>query len=48
MFIEQAVRQFEIFTGDSAPRAVMERAALEALSLMHEQNHTKMANSAVR
>jgi 3-dehydroquinate dehydratase/shikimate dehydrogenase len=32
MFIEQAVGQFEIFTGESAPRAVMERAALEALS----------------
>ena len=46
MFIEQAVRQFEIFTGDSAPRAVMERAALEALSQMHEQNHVKTANSA--
>jgi 3-dehydroquinate dehydratase/shikimate dehydrogenase len=32
MFIEQAVRQFEIFSGDTAPRAVMERAALEALN----------------
>ncbi len=32
MFIEQAVRQFEIFCGETAPRAVMERAALEALS----------------
>ncbi len=31
MFVEQAVRQFEIFTGQSAPRAVMERAMLEAL-----------------
>lgn len=31
MFIEQAVRQFEIFTGATAPRAVMEKAALEAL-----------------
>jgi 3-dehydroquinate dehydratase/shikimate dehydrogenase len=31
MFIEQAVRQFEIWTGDSAPRAVMEKAAREAL-----------------
>jgi hypothetical protein len=48
MFIEQAVRQFEIFTDDSAPRAVMERAALEALSQMHEQNHAKTAHSAVR
>jgi 3-dehydroquinate dehydratase/shikimate dehydrogenase len=32
MFLEQAVRQFEIWTGDSAPRAVMQKAALEALS----------------
>jgi len=31
MFIEQAVRQFEIWTGDSAPRAVMLKAAVEAL-----------------
>jgi 3-dehydroquinate dehydratase/shikimate dehydrogenase len=31
MFIEQAVRQFEIWTGDTAPRAVMQKAALEAL-----------------
>jgi len=32
MFIEQAVRQFETWTGEQAPRAVMEKAALEALS----------------
>jgi 3-dehydroquinate dehydratase/shikimate dehydrogenase len=31
MFIEQAVRQFEIWTGESAPRSAMEKAALEAL-----------------
>ena len=31
MFIEQAVKQFEIWTGDSAPRAAMVRAAHEAL-----------------
>jgi 3-dehydroquinate dehydratase / shikimate dehydrogenase len=31
MFLEQAARQFEIWTGDKAPRAVMEKAALEAL-----------------
>ena len=31
MFIEQAVRQFEIWTGDSAPRAAMLKAATEAL-----------------
>lgn len=35
MFLEQAARQFEIFTGESAPRAVMERAALEALAASH-------------
>jgi len=31
MFLEQAVRQFEIWTGESAPRSAMEKAALEAL-----------------
>jgi shikimate 5-dehydrogenase len=31
MFIEQAVQQFEIWTSDSAPRAVMQKAAMEAL-----------------
>jgi len=31
MFLEQAVRQFELWTGEPAPRAVMEKAALEAL-----------------
>ncbi len=31
MFLEQAARQFEIWTGENPPRAVMERAALEAL-----------------
>lgn len=31
MFLEQAAQQFEIWTGENAPRAVMERAALEAL-----------------
>ena len=31
MFIEQAVAQFEIWTGESAPRQAMEAAALEAL-----------------
>ena len=29
MFIEQAVRQFEIWTGETAPRAAMEAAALD-------------------
>src|SRR4051794_5692512 len=32
MFIEQAVRQFEIWTGDTAPRSVMQKAAMEALA----------------
>src|ERR1022692_649845 len=32
MFLEQAARQFEIWTGSSAPRTVMEKAALEALA----------------
>ena len=32
MFLEQAARQFEIWTGESAPRAVMEKAALETLA----------------
>lgn len=36
MFIEQAAHQFEIFTGESAPRQVIERAAREALA---EPNH---------
>jgi len=35
MFIEQAVRQFEIWTGESAPRPVMLKAAAEALE--HKQ-----------
>ncbi len=32
MFVEQAVAQFEIWTGESAPRAAMEKAALDALA----------------
>ena len=32
MFLEQASRQFEIFTGERAPRTVMEQAAMEALA----------------
>jgi 3-dehydroquinate dehydratase / shikimate dehydrogenase len=31
MFLEQAARQFEIWMGESAPRSVMEKAAMEAL-----------------
>ena len=33
MFMEQAARQFEIFTGEQAPRPAMEKAAIEALGL---------------
>jgi len=33
MFVEQAVRQFEIWTGETAPRAAMQKAAAEALEL---------------
>ncbi|MBZ5611783.1 MAG: shikimate dehydrogenase [Acidobacteriia bacterium] len=32
MFLEQAARQFEIWTGASAPRSVMQKAAMEALT----------------
>ncbi len=32
MFIEQAVKQFELWTGETAPRGVMEKAAAEALN----------------
>ena len=32
MFLEQAARQFETWTRETAPRAVMEKAALEALN----------------
>jgi 3-dehydroquinate dehydratase/shikimate dehydrogenase len=31
MFLEQAARQFEVWTGESAPRPVMMKAAMEAL-----------------
>ena len=31
MFIEQAVRQFELWTGETAPRSAMEAAAVDAL-----------------
>lgn len=37
MFIEQAVRQFEIWTGESAPRAAMETAALDALETKYAE-----------
>ena len=38
MFLEQAARQFEIWTGENAPRPVMEKAALEALANHAESN----------
>jgi 3-dehydroquinate dehydratase/shikimate dehydrogenase len=33
MFIEQAARQFEIWTGETAPSLIMEKAAIEALEV---------------
>jgi len=39
MFLEQAMRQFQLFTGEPAPKAVMERAALEALAEQMAQTH---------
>lgn len=45
MFLEQAAQQFQLFTGEAAPKAVMERAALEALAEQqstatnHRMNH---------
>jgi len=41
MFIEQAARQFEIWTGETAPRPVMLKAAMEALNGNHNGNHHK-------
>jgi shikimate 5-dehydrogenase len=35
MFLEQATRQFEIWTGENAPRAAMQKAAIEALGNNH-------------
>jgi 3-dehydroquinate dehydratase/shikimate dehydrogenase len=40
MFIEQAVAQFELWTGESAPRPAMETAALEALEQKSKSHHT--------
>jgi 3-dehydroquinate dehydratase/shikimate dehydrogenase len=40
MFLEQAAQQFEIWTGESAPRVVMEKAALEALAQMQCEPRT--------
>ncbi len=41
MFLEQAAGQFEIWTGDSAPRSLMHKAALEALAAQQNGNHKK-------
>jgi len=38
MFVEQAARQFEIWTEDASPRSIMEKAALEALRNGEVQN----------
>lgn len=35
MFVEQALQQFETWTGEAAPRSVMEKAATEALTQLH-------------
>jgi 3-dehydroquinate dehydratase/shikimate dehydrogenase len=35
MFLEQAARQFEIWTGTTAPRSAMEKAAIETLGACH-------------
>ena len=37
MFIEQAVRQFELWTGENAPRGPMESAALDALETRYSE-----------
>jgi len=42
MFIEQAVRQYELWMGEAAPRAVMEKAVLEALEQKAEHHHPKI------
>jgi shikimate 5-dehydrogenase len=38
MFVEQASEQFQLFTGVSAPRQAMERAAVEALATHHHHH----------
>lgn len=37
MFIEQAIRQFEIWTGETAPRSAMETAAMDALESRYSE-----------
>ena len=45
MFIEQAVRQFEIWTGETAPRAAMQKAAAEALEVKNGRPKTDEAKN---
>jgi len=35
MFVEQAAHQFELWTGESAPRTLMEQAVMDALTAPH-------------
>jgi 3-dehydroquinate dehydratase/shikimate dehydrogenase len=44
MFLEQAAHQFHLFTGENAPKAVMERAALEALAEQQAQTNNHNHN----
>lgn len=37
MFLEQAARQFEAFTGENAPRAAMQTAAMDALETRYSE-----------
>ena len=37
MFLGQAAQQFELFTGEQAPRQVMEKAALQALGVQAQE-----------
>lgn len=46
MFIEQACRQFELWTGDAAPRSVMERAVLDALGQRADEAATLESRTA--
>lgn len=48
MFLEQACAQFSLFTGESAPRAAMEKAALEALQVKHEAAKSEAAAGIIK
>ncbi|MCS7023672.1 MAG: shikimate dehydrogenase [Bryobacteraceae bacterium] len=45
MFLEQAALQFEIWTGESAPRPAMEKAAIEMLNSMRVAPERELARS---